>query len=119
MFLHNIEITIETFVFFVLIIKFCYFLSNLTHIILSHTDTKFKKYDDLLVHWKNRFQFLFIFTASILLVYYFVPTEDKSKSKPLSLETKIVFFVLGLVLIVHADWSTFIKEAPWYKSIFS
>jgi hypothetical protein len=51
---------------------------------------------------------------SILLIYHFNP---RYLSKPISSETKLLFFLFGWVLIITAKWGIFVKESPWYEEI--
>jgi len=52
---------------------------------------------------------------SLLLIYHFKPGNNK----PLSEETSLLFFLFGIILVLTAKWSIFVKEAPWYKRIIS
>lgn len=104
----------DLFILFIIVIKLVFIVAAIGHVILTHTSTKFDKYDDTLVYWKERTEFVFILTMAILLIYHFHP---RYQTKPISSETKLLFFLFGWVLIITAKWSIFIKEAPWYKQI--
>ncbi len=104
----------DLFILFIILVKFVFIVAAIGHIILSHTNTKFGKYDDTLVYWKERTEFVFILTMAILLIYHFHP---KYHTKPISSETKLLFFLFGWVLIITAKWGIFVKESPWYEEI--
>lgn len=111
------ETPLDLFVLFIIIIKIVFVLSAIGHIILSHmsnTDLQ-KKADPKLVYWKERAEFIFIISMSILLIYHFKP----GKNKPISEEVALLFFLFGIINIFTAHWSLFIKEAPWYKQLIS
>jgi len=66
--------------------------------------------------WKERTEFIFIISMSVLLIYHFNPRLSK---KEVSEESALLFFLFGWVLIFTAKWSLFINEAPWYKKFVS
>ena len=114
MFKLNLDTKLDYFVVFLIIIKCIFVAAALGHLVLSHTNTSFNKYDTALLYWKERTEFIFIVSMSILLIYYFHPII---KSEPMSGETKLLFFLFGWVLIVTAKWKIFITEAPWFEKI--
>ena len=112
------ELTLNTkmdyFVVFLIIIKCIFVAAALGHLVLAHTNTSFDKYDEKLLYWKERTEFIFIVSMSILLIYYFHPII---KSGPMSAETKLLFFLFGWILLVTAKWKIFVTEAPWFQKI--
>lgn len=111
------DTSLDKFVFFIILIKIVFALSAVGHIILTHmpNDALEKKYDEKLVYWKERTEFIFIVSMSILLIYHFKP----GKNKPIGEETSILFFLFGWILLITSKWSLFFTEAPWYKSLVS
>ena len=111
------ETWIDYLIFFIILVKIVFMISAIGHIILSHsTSNKAKDADDKLLYFKERTEFIFIISMSILLIYHFNPRFSK---KPINSETSLLFFLFGWVLIITAKWSLFIEEAPWYKQIIS
>ncbi len=111
------ETSLDYFVFFIILVKIIFIISAIGHVILSHsTSSKAKKIDPKLVYWKERMEFIFIISMSILLIYHFNPRFSK---KPISEETALLFFLFGWILIFTAKWSLFIHEAPWYQKFVS
>jgi hypothetical protein len=104
------------FILFIIFIKIVFFVASFGHVISLHTDTALDKYDEKFVYWKERTEFIFVITMALLLIYYFHP---RFLSKPMSRETKLLFFLFGWVLLITAKWNIFIKEAPWYEKIAS
>ena len=116
MFKITLDTKLDYYVVFLIIIKCIFVSAALGHVILSHTDTSFDKYDTTLIYWKERTEFIFIVSMSVLLIYYFHPII---KSGPMSAETKILFFLFGWILLVTAKWKIFVTEAPWFEKISS
>ena len=109
------EKTLDYFLFFIILIKVIFLGAAIGHLILSHFfNEKAQKLDPKLVYLKERTEFVFIISMSILLIYQFHPLLSK---KPLDQETSLLFFLFGWILIFTAKWSLFIKEAHWYKQI--
>ena len=50
---------------------------------------------------------------SLLLIYLFHPTIDRRHI--INKETRFLLYLFGFILIITADWSDFIKEAPLLK----
>jgi hypothetical protein len=65
--------------------------------------------------WKDRVEFVFIFTMSSLLLFLFNPFH--SHIGMITKETKMLLFLFGCILIVTAQWGLFISQAPWVKDI--
>jgi hypothetical protein len=110
----KLDTGLDVYIVFLIIIKCIFVAAALGHLILAHTTSYFDKYDDKLVYWKERTEFIFVVSMSILLIYYFHPFI---KSGPMSSETKLLFFLFGWILLVTAKWKIFITEAPWFQKI--
>jgi hypothetical protein len=109
------EKTLDYFLFFIILIKVIFVGAAIGHLILSHLDNdKAQKLDPKLMYWKERTEFVFIISMSILLIYQFHPLLSK---KPINDESALLFFLFGWILLFTAKWSLFIKEAPWYERI--
>ena len=122
MFYNNImeikfEKEIDYLIFFIILVKIVFIISTIGHIYFSHSTIKSaKNIDDKLIYFKERTEFVFIISMSILLIYHFNPRFSKT---PINSETSLLFFLFGWILILTAKWSLFITEAPWYKEIVS
>ena len=107
---------LDFYVLFLIIIKTIFVAAALGHVVLAHTTSSFDKYDTKLLYWKERTEFIFVVSMSVLLIYYFHPFI---KSNPMSSETRLLFFLFGWILLVTAKWKIFIVEAPWFQKISS
>lgn len=122
MFYNNImeikfEKEIDYLIFFIILVKIVFIISAIGHIYFSHSTIKqAKNIDDKLIYFKERTEFVFIISMSILLIYHFNP---RFSQKPINSETSLLFFLFGWILIITAKWGLFITEAPWYKEIVS
>lgn len=107
--------SIDYFLFFIILIKIIFVVSAIGHLFLSHSTTnRANKLDPKLMYWKERTEFVFIISMSILLIYHFNPRLSK---KPIGEETSLLFFLFGWVLIFTAKWNLFITESNWYKKL--
>lgn len=110
----NLDKPIDFLILFIIFIKIIFICSALGHLYFSYyTDPASKKDDKEMVYWKERTEFIFILSMSILLIYHFKP----GKNKPVDNETSFLFFMFGWVLIITAKWKLFFKEAPWFKRL--
>jgi len=125
----KLETPVDLFILFIIFIKIVFLLSAVGHVILTHLmkkddkndNVKRKKtkkeegYDSKLLYWKERSEFIFVISMSLLLIYYFRPGHVK----PIDSETALLFFLFGWVLIITAKWGDFFTNAKWYSYISS
>jgi hypothetical protein len=109
------ELLLDNFLYFIIFIKFIFITSAVAHVYLTHKATYSKKVDNKIVYWKERTEFVFIISMSLLLIYHFNPRNKQSTY--INSETSLLFFLFGWALILTAKWSLFIQEAPWYKRL--
>ncbi len=55
---------------------------------------------------KNIFEFLFVFMMALLLLYIFNPFNPKQ----INYETRLLFFLLGVILLITAKYGIFLQE---------
>lgn len=108
---------LDLFIAFIIFIKLVFVFSAIGHLVLTHLPVnitnKIGISDAKLVYWKERTEFIFIASMSVLLIYHFRPGH----LKPISTESSLLFFLFGCVLIITAKWDLFFKETIWYKTI--
>lgn len=80
-------------------------ITALIHFILKRSSINYSVLDRLETI-KDIFEFLFKFMMSLLLLYIFNPLSPKQ----LTNETKLLFFLLGVILLITAKYTIFIKE---------
>lgn len=93
------------------------FLLKLIFMMLSLTHMYFNiKYpgensdlDKQVVFWRETTSFIFVFLMACLLIYLFFPA--RTKVVEINGETKLLFFIFGVVLLVTANWGEFISES--------
>ena len=76
------------------------------------------KYSPVTLYWKERTEYIFTICMAILLIFIFHPWSHHVK-KYMTPEIQLLFYLFGWILIITANWSVFIQEAPWYKTIIS
>lgn len=109
------ESTLDFFLLFIIVIKLVFLLSAIGNVVLTHLPkgVKLNIDDAKLVYWKERSEFIFIASMSILLIYHFRPGHNK----PISNESALLFFLFGCISIITAKWNLFFSEARWYNKI--
>lgn len=109
------ETTLDYFIFFIVLIKIVFILSAIGHLVLkfSHNDKAKEEADPKLIYWKERTEFIFIVSMSLLLIYHFRPSHVSKV--PISEETALLFFLFGWILLFTSKWSLFFKETKWLK----
>jgi hypothetical protein len=105
--------TSDFFLLFIIFVKVVFAISAVGHFILTHVQNSNikNKIDTKFMYWKERTEFIFIASMSVLLIYYFKPGKRVSMDS----ETTLLFFLFGWVLLLTAKWDLFFKEARWYK----
>jgi len=111
----NVKIVskLDIFLYFIIFIKLVFSLTYFLHIYFSKVNPNSEKgqqIDPTILFWKERTEFIFIASMSALMIYLFNPW----KTEPLVFnnEMKVLFYVLGWVLLVTANWAIFFKESP-------
>jgi hypothetical protein len=66
-------------------------------------------------YWRERFEFIFVISMAILLIYLFRPSN--ANPPQINGETKILLYLFGFVTILIANWEVFIHEAPWFREV--
>lgn len=100
-----IEDFIDIFILFIIIIKILFICLSIFHVISVHS--KHNKYESQLLFWKQKTEFIFIISMSILLIYFFNPFGQKTIMHK---KTKLLFFLFGIILLITADWKDFIHN---------
>jgi hypothetical protein len=109
--------SLDYFVLFIIFIKIVFAISAVGYVIISHSKNYGlqDKLDPKLLYWKQRTEFIFIASMSLLLMYHFFP----GKNVPVNKESGLLFFLFGIILLVSANWNLFFTEPSWFKSISS
>lgn len=68
-------------------------------------------------YWKTRIELLFKFLMALLLIYIFNPRQNRIHL--IDKETKVLFFLFGIILIFTADWKQIFKESQLFTDIQS
>lgn len=95
----------------IFLVKVVFVILAVSHLYMKvrHKDETDKK----ITFWKDRIEFIFIFLMSLLLIYLFNPRASNNNN--LDFETKLLLYLFGFILLITAEWSTFIHENPLFK----
>jgi hypothetical protein len=105
----------HTYVIFIFFIKICFMLMVVTHIYLKAKGEEQSDLDKKILYLKERFEFIFIASMSILIIYLFNPIIEKSIL--IDKETKVLLFLFGFILLITANWDIFFRESPLFIKI--
>ena len=96
----------------IILIKILFILTALTHVYLKIKGKENSDLDKKVVYWKEKLEFLFIFLMALFLIYLFNPRTTKSIY--INGETKLLLYLFGVVLLITADWNSFIHESKFF-----
>jgi hypothetical protein len=107
----------HNYIYFIIFIKFIFVVMTIFHLYLK-TKGKYKYDSDLdkkLVYWKEKIEFLFGILMSILLIYLFNPSHNRSIM--IDHHTKVLLYIFGFILLITAKWNTLFVENYLFKNI--
>jgi len=107
------------FITIIIITKLLFIILSLIHIYLKKIKKTNSDLDKKILFLKERIEFIFILFMSILLIHLFNPFSPKSVE--VKGETKLLLFLFGIILIISANWNTFIGKSiglKMFQSIF-
>ena len=102
----------DLYIIVVFLLKICFIVLAVTHIYYKIKGDADTEKDKKVLYWKQRTEFVFIALMSILLIYLFNPNVNRLDM--ITNETKLLLFLFGFVLLITADWDTFIKESKLF-----
>ena len=94
----------------VFIVKIIFIILAVSAIYIKHRQPENKKLIDFLEFWKQRVEFIFKAMMSAMLIYVFNPRTNNIKL--INNEAKLLLYLFGFILIITADWGTFLKQSP-------
>jgi hypothetical protein len=104
------------YIYLIFFTKIIFILMSLIHIFLKLKGKENSELDKKFVYVKERVEFIFVFLMAFLLIYLFNPFTS-IKTVEVNGKPKILLYLFGIVLLITADWNTFIYESQWFKSI--
>lgn len=93
----------DVYIGMIILCKILMLICAVIHYILNSTHSTLKEWTG---YYKDVFEFLFVFMLSILLLYLFNPINPKTINR----ETRILLFMLGIILLITAKYSIFIGD---------
>jgi hypothetical protein len=95
----------------IFVIKIAFIGLALYGIYIKRKEPNETKKIETIHYFKDRIEFIFKFLMSILLICLFNPRFSKENIK-LDYETRLLLYLFGFIIILTADWNTFIKNTP-------
>jgi hypothetical protein len=102
-----------SYLFLLFALKIVFMVMAFTTIYLKVKGKENSKLYKFLFYWKERDEFVFIILMSVLLTYLFNPRQNRNNM--INGETKLLLYLFGFVLLITANWSTFIGESIWVE----
>ena len=99
----------------IFLIKIVFVILATVHLYLKFKNETNSELDKEVLFWRERVEFIFILLMAILLIFLFNPY--KNKMYMINNETKVLLYLFGIVLIITADWKSFLKESDIFKKI--
>jgi len=103
------------YIYVIFLIKIVFFILASTHLYLKLKNQNGSNLDKEILFWRERVEFIFTSLMAILLIYLFNP--QKNRIFMINNETQTLLFLFGFVLIITANWKTFLKESGMFKKI--
>jgi len=101
------------YIILIFIVKILFIILTITHLYMKMKGKTNTQLDEKVTFWKGRLEFIFVFLMSFLLIYLFNPRT--SRLNKVTGETKLLLYLFGFVLLLTANWETFITEAKWFR----
>ena len=105
----------KSYIYLIFFIKIVFILTSIMQLYLNLKGKKTSELDKKIVYLKEKFEFIFVFLMSLLLIYLFNPLTNNINI--IDKETKTLLFLFGLILLITANWETFITESLLFKRI--
>lgn len=99
----------------VFLVKIIFIILVISKGYVKHKNPNNKKLIQSLQFWKDRVEFIFKALMSAMLIYLFNPRADNIRF--INYETKLLLYLFGFILIITANWNTFLKESELIKTI--
>ena len=105
----------DIYISLIFVIKIGFILMAVTHIYLKVKGETNSDLDKKIVHWKERFEFVFVLLMALLLIYLFNPRNNRIVM--IDGESNVLLYLFGFVLLITAKWGDFFQDANWFKYI--
>lgn len=103
---------LRSYIIFLLVIKFCFIFLLLNSFVIKHSlkqspnNKIYQKSLEVNDRIKGQVEFIFNISMALLIIILFNPRQ-KTHLK-ISSETRLLLYLFGYLLIISADWGTFI-----------
>jgi hypothetical protein len=104
------------YIYLIFAIKIGFILTAISHQYLKAKGKEHTDLDKTLLYWKDRFEFIFVFFMSLLLIYIFNP-RTTNYNNLITSEVKILLYLFGFILLITAKWGVFFTESKLFKDI--
>ena len=105
------------YIILIFFIKIVFVILALAHLYLKIKHKSGSETDKQILYLKERFEFVFIILMSCLLIYLFNPRNNRIFM--LNRETNLLIYLFGFILLITANWNTFIHKSEIFNDFQS
>jgi hypothetical protein len=114
---HFFHTAFNFFIFFIVIIKILFVFFSFLHFIDVFRSLTGSDFDEKILFWKERTDFIFTMAMSIVLIILFYKRSNTSVY--ISKEVQFLLLTNGIISILTADWTIFVKQSELIKRLQS
>lgn len=103
------------YVILVFVVKILLICLAVTNLYLKRNNMESSDIGMKIQFWKYRVEFIFTFLMALLLIYIFNPRANKVYK--INYEVMLLLYLFGFVLLITANWNSFITEAIWFQDL--
>ena len=108
-----LENTYYPFIYFIFTIKILFIIFAIIHYYLIYTHNNNTIFAKNIIYWKERLEFIFIISMSILTISLFRPYNNISIM--IDYNERLLFFIYGIITCITARWNIFIHQSRWFS----
>jgi hypothetical protein len=97
----------------IFIVKIIFIILSITLLYTKRKTPQNKKLIESLQFWRERMELIFKSMMSAILIYLFNPRSNNLRL--INRDVQILLYLFGFILILTADWSTFVNESQLFK----
>jgi hypothetical protein len=107
----------NSFIFFIVVIKILFVFFAFLHFIDVFESLTGTDFDEKILFWKERSDFIFTMAMSLVLIILFYKRSNTNVY--ISKEVQFLLLTNGIISILTADWTIFVKQSELIKRLQS
>ena len=103
---------IHHYITFIIILKFSFLAVLIAYYVAKYNNNS-QLIIDRLSDAKTQLETLFVILTTTVLLFYFAPGSTNKLEK----DGEFLFFLFAIIILITADWKSFIVDSWFYKKI--